>query len=76
MIQLNVGIEKVDTHEGRFKLQKLERPVVVKNINGTNNSAGAITHQLEVNVYYKNHVERMRIDICNLERMKVILEMP
>jgi len=50
--------------------------VVVKNINGTNNSAGAITHQLEVNVYYKNHVERMRIDICNLERMKVILEMP
>jgi len=27
-----------------FKLQKLERPLVVKNINGTYNSRGAITH--------------------------------
>jgi len=24
-----------------------------------NNSTGAIMHQVEVNVYYKNHVERM-----------------
>jgi len=34
-----------------FRLQKLERPIVVRNINGTNNSAGAITHQVEINVY-------------------------
>jgi len=27
-----------------FKLQKLERPVVVRNMNGTNNSRRAITH--------------------------------
>jgi len=59
-----------------FKLQKLERPVVVRNMNGMNNSRGAITHQVEVSVCYKSHVERMRIDICDLGRIDVILGMP
>jgi len=59
-----------------FKLQKLERPVVVKNIDGANKSTGAITHQVEVNMYYKNHIERIRIDVCNLGKTNVILGMP
>jgi len=58
-----------------FKLQKLDRPMIVRNIDRTNNSRGAITHQVEVNVYYKSHVERMRIDICNLGRTDIILGM-
>jgi len=57
-----------------FRLQKLERLIVVRNINGTNNSIGAITHQVEINVYYKGHVERMRMDVCNLGRTDIILE--
>ena len=60
----------------RFRLQKLERLIMVRNINGTNNSAGAITYQMEVNVYYKGHVERMRIDMCDLGKTDVILRMP
>jgi len=28
----------------RFKPQKLERPVIVRNIDGMNNSVGSITH--------------------------------
>jgi len=99
-VWLNIGIEKLDTHEGiavkalldsgvmgifmdkrtaarhGFTPQKLERPIIVRNIDGTNNSGGAITHQVEANVYYKGHVERMRIDVCDLEKTKVILEMP
>ena len=59
-----------------FKLQKLNRPVMVRNIDGTNNSREAITHQVKVNVYYKSHVERMRIDVYDLERTEIILEMP
>ena len=59
----------------RFKLQKLERPIVVRNIDGTNNSIGATTHQVEVNIYYKGHVERMRMDIHNLGKTDIILEM-
>jgi len=42
----------------------------------TENSGGNIMHQVEVNVFYKNHVERMRMDVCNLGKTEVILEMP
>jgi len=60
----------------RFRLQKLKRLMTVRNINRTNNSTGAIIHQVEVNVYYKSHMKRIRIDICNLGRTEVILEIP
>jgi len=43
----------------RFRLQKLERPIVVKNVDGINNNVGIIIHQVEVNMYYKNHIKRM-----------------
>jgi len=58
-----------------FRLQKLKRPIVVRNVNGTNNSTEAITYQIEVNIYYKGHIERMRMDMCDLEKTNVILEM-
>jgi len=60
----------------RFKLQKLERPIAVRNMNGINNSGRAITHQIEANMYYKGHVERMRMDVCNLGKTEIILGMP
>ena len=59
-----------------FRLQKLEQPLQIKNVDGTNNSGGMIMHQVEVNVYYQNHVERIRIDVCDLGRTEVILGMP
>ena len=58
-----------------FTLQKLERPTIVRNVDGTNNSRGAIIHQIEANVYYKGHVERMRMDVCDLGKTEVILGM-
>ena len=97
---MNIGVEKIDMHEGMiikvlldsgtmgmfidkqtaakhgFKLQKLEKPLAIRNVDGTSNSGGAITHQVECNVYYKDHIERMRMDICDLEKMEVILGMP
>jgi len=99
-VWLNIGVEKIDTHEGvmikvlldsgatgmfmdrqtaarhGFKLQKLERPLMVKNVDGTMNSGGAITHQVECNVFYKGHMERMRMNVCDLEKTEVILGMP
>jgi len=74
-VWLNIGIEKVDTHEGvmikvlldsgitgmfmdkrmvakhGFRLQMLERPITVRNIDRMNNSRGAITHQVEYNIF-------------------------
>jgi len=59
-----------------FKLQKLERPIAVRNVDSTNNSRGTIMHQVECNVFYKGHIERMRMDVCDLGKTEVILEMP
>ena len=96
---MNIGVEKLDTHEGitvkalldsgatgmfmdkrmaarhGFKLQKLKRPIAVRNVDGTNNSGGAIIYQVEMNVYYKNHMEKMRMDVCDLGKTEIILGM-
>ena len=58
-----------------FKLERLDRPVRIKNIDEMGNSGGLVTHEIEVNVYYQEHVERMKLDICDLERTEVILGM-
>ena len=63
------------TTKHRFRLQKLKRPVTVRNINGINNNRRAIIYQIKVNVYYKNYIKRIRIDICDLERTDIILDM-
>ena len=70
-----IFIDKKMVARHGFRLQKLERPVIVRNMDRINNSRGAITHQVEVNMYFKNHVERIRMDVCDLERMDVILGM-
>jgi len=59
-----------------FKLQKLDKPIAIRNVDSTNNSRGAITHQVECNVFYKGHIERMRMDVYDLGKTEVILEMP
>ena len=66
--------QKIAARHG-FRLQKLKRPIVVRNVNRTNNSAEAITHQVEVNMYYKGYIERMRMDVYDLGRTDVILGM-
>jgi len=95
-VWMSMGIERVDTHEGRtvkalldsgatglfmskglaqkggYKLIKLDQPLQVRNINGTGNSGGAITHEVEVNMFYKRHVERVRMDVCELGKTDVI----
>jgi len=73
---MGIFMDKRMTARHGFKLQKLERPIMVRNVDRMNNSREAITHQVECNVYYKGHVERMRIDVCNLGKTEVILGMP
>ena len=46
-------MDKRTVAKHRFMLEKLKRPIMVRNVDGTNNSRGAIIHQIEVNVYYK-----------------------
>jgi len=59
--------------EKGFKMEKLKNPLLVKNVDGTANVRGAITHQIECNMFFKGHVEKARIDVCNLGKTEVIL---
>jgi len=68
-----IFVNKKFVEEHGFKLEKLDRPVEVKNVDGTSNSRGNITHELECNVFYRGYYERLRMDVCNLGRMKMIL---
>ena len=46
-----------------FKLKKLERPMHVRNVDGSLNKKGPIEHMVEVNIYFKEHRERTEIDM-------------
>jgi len=52
-------ISKSLAQKGAYRLIKLDRPLQIKNVNSTSNSGGAITHEVEVNMFYKGHVERV-----------------
>jgi len=59
-----------------FKLEKLVKPIKVRNVDGSNNREGSVTHKVEANLYYRGHIERVRMDVCELGKTNVILGMP
>jgi len=61
--------------EKGFKMEKLKKPLLVRNIDGTANVGGAIMYQVECNIFFKGHVERVRMDMCNLGKTELILGM-
>jgi len=71
-----IFVDKKFIKRNGFKLEKLERPSRVTNMDGLHNSRGLITHEIECNMYYRKHIERRRLDMCNLGRTEVILSMP
>jgi len=73
---IGLFMSKGYTQRGGFKLIKLEKLILVRNMNGTGNSGDAIIHKVEVNLYFKEHVERVQMDMCNLGKTEVILGMP
>ena len=63
-VLLNCGVtglfmSKSLAQKGEYRLIKLDRPLQVRNVDGTGNSGGAIMHEVEVNMFYKGHVERV-----------------
>ena len=59
-----------------LKLEKLRSPLLVKNVDRTPNAGGAITYQVECNMFFKGHIERARMDVYNLGKTELILGMP
>jgi len=58
-----------------FKLKKLERPMQVRNMDGSFNKEGPIENTVEVNIYYQGYRERTEIDVIGGQKWKVILGM-
>jgi len=59
-----------------FKLKKLERPIHVRNVDGSLNKEGPIEHMVEVNIYFRGHRERTEINVIGGQKWTVILGMP
>ena len=57
----------------KFRRTKLERPVYVRNVNGTLNYARSIVDIVEVEIFFKEHKERMSIDVIGGQKWSVIL---
>jgi len=47
----------------KFRRTKLERPVYVRNVDGTLNYAGPIVDTVEVEIFFKGYKERISIDV-------------
>ena len=54
-----------------FKLKKIERPIYVRNMNGSFNKKGLIEYMVEVNIYYQRHRERMEIDMIRGQKWNI-----
>ena len=48
----------------------------MRNVDGSFNREGPIENMVEVNVYYKGHVERTEINVMGEQKWGVILRMP
>ena len=57
-----------------FKLKKIERPIYMRNVDGSFNKEKPIKHMVEVNIYYKGHRERMEIDVIRKQKWSIVLE--
>ena len=65
-----IFMDKDFVEEQGFKLVKLGKPIEVKNVDGTDNNGDRIEYEIEYNMYFKGHVEKIRVDVCKLGRMK------
>ena len=59
-----------------FKMKRLERPINVRNVDGSFNKEGLIENTVEVNIYYQRHREKTEINVISGQKWKVILGMP
>ena len=60
----------------KFRRTKLERPIYIRNVDGTLNYAGPIVDTVELEIFFKGHKERMLIDVIGDQKWSMILDMP
>jgi len=70
---MDLFMDMTFAQEKRFKIEKLKKPLLVRNVDRIINAGGAITYQVEYNIFFKGYMERARMDVYNLEKTEVIL---
>ena len=60
----------------KFRRTKLERPIYIRNVDGTLNYVGPIKNIVEVEIFFKEHKERTLINVIEGQKWSVILGMP
>jgi len=81
-VWLNIGVEKIDTYEGIMIKALLDSDATEMFMDRQMaEKHGFKLQKLEraiaiKNVDYKGHIERMRIDVCDLGKTEVILGIP
>ena len=60
----------------RLKTQKLPKPHPVRNVDGTSNSAGQLTHYIDLQVKQNGKEETLRFFITNLGEDRLLLGFP
>jgi len=60
----------------RFRRTKLERPIYVRNVDGTLNYVRLIVDIVEIEIFFKEHKERMLIDVIEGQKWEVIFGIP
>ena len=53
-------------------MKKLERPMNVRNVDGSLNKEELIENIVEVNIYYQGHRERTEIDVIRGQKLMLL----
>ena len=56
--------------------KKLERPIYIRNIDGTFNHKRPIEYTVEMKSFYRGHKERTEINMIGDQKCSIILEIP
>jgi len=59
-----------------FELKKIERPIYVRNMNGSFNKEEPIEYIVEVNIYYQGHKKKTEVNVIGEQKWSIILEIP
>ena len=59
-----------------FKLNKIKQPIYIYNIDDTFNKKKLIEYIVKVNIFYRKHRERTKINVIEEQKFNIILEIP
>jgi len=60
--------------KNKFRKKKLDRPIYIRNVNNTFNYEGPIEYTVEVELFYRGHKERTKIDVIEKQKWNIILK--